>query len=200
MIVLAVGGERDVAHCGEIVAIAAQERGVAGIVLDGAIRDRAEIAALGLPVFHLGTSPRGPGKDGPGALGVPVELDGVEIDPGDLVCADADGIAVVPAARRRRRSRPRSRRSRRTRAGDRRRAPPRRDDRRRLRPEGARVRITRIEATPLAIPLAQEFHWSGGAQVGANLVLFTVHTDDGVDGLRRVDLRGPARGRRPTAS
>src|SRR6202012_2865236 len=40
----------------------------------------------------------------------------------------------------------------------------------------------RIEATPLAIPLAQEFHWAGGAQVGANLVLFTVHTDEGVSG------------------
>ena len=44
------------------------------------------------------------------------------------------------------------------------------------------MKITRIEATPLAIPLAQEFHWAGGAQVGANLVLFTVHTDDGVAG------------------
>jgi muconate cycloisomerase len=44
------------------------------------------------------------------------------------------------------------------------------------------VRISRIEATPLAIPLAQEFHWASGTQVGANLVLFTVHTDDGVVG------------------
>ena len=44
------------------------------------------------------------------------------------------------------------------------------------------MKITAIEATPLAIPLAQEFHWSGGAQLGANLVLFTVHTDEGVSG------------------
>ena len=44
------------------------------------------------------------------------------------------------------------------------------------------MKIVRIEATPLAIPLAQEFHWAGGAQVGANLVLFAVHTDDGVVG------------------
>jgi L-alanine-DL-glutamate epimerase-like enolase superfamily enzyme len=44
------------------------------------------------------------------------------------------------------------------------------------------VKISRVEATPLAIPLAQEFHWAGGAQVGANLVLFAVHTDDGVVG------------------
>lgn len=44
------------------------------------------------------------------------------------------------------------------------------------------MRITRIEATPLAVPLAQEFHWAGGAQLGANLVLFAVHTDQGVVG------------------
>jgi L-alanine-DL-glutamate epimerase-like enolase superfamily enzyme len=44
------------------------------------------------------------------------------------------------------------------------------------------VKITRVEATPLAIPLAQEFHWAGGAQVGANLVVFSVHTDEGITG------------------
>jgi L-alanine-DL-glutamate epimerase-like enolase superfamily enzyme len=44
------------------------------------------------------------------------------------------------------------------------------------------VRIASIEATPLAIPLTQEFHWAGGAQHGANLVLFAVHTEDGVVG------------------
>jgi muconate cycloisomerase len=44
------------------------------------------------------------------------------------------------------------------------------------------MRIARIEATPLAVPLAQEFHWAGGTQVGANLVLVAVHTDDGVVG------------------
>jgi L-alanine-DL-glutamate epimerase-like enolase superfamily enzyme len=44
------------------------------------------------------------------------------------------------------------------------------------------VRITRVDVLPLAVPLAQEFHWAAGAQTGANLVLFTVHTDDGVAG------------------
>jgi len=52
------------------------------------------------------------------------------------------------------------------------------------------VKITRIESTPLAIPLAQEFHWAGGAQVGANLVLFTVHTDEGVAGYGESDATG----------
>ena len=98
VIVVAVGGERETAHAGGIVASAARKRGVAGIVVDGAVRDRPELAEIGLPIFHLGTSPRGPAKNGPGALGVPVELAGVAVAPGDLVCADADGVAVVPAA------------------------------------------------------------------------------------------------------
>jgi 4-hydroxy-4-methyl-2-oxoglutarate aldolase len=98
VVVLAVGGEQTIAHCGEIIAIAAQERGLSGIVIDGAIRDRAEIATLGMPVFHRGCSPLGPAKNGPGRLGVRVEIGGVAVDPGDLVCADADGIAIVPAA------------------------------------------------------------------------------------------------------
>jgi 4-hydroxy-4-methyl-2-oxoglutarate aldolase len=97
VIVVAVGGEQGTAHAGGIVARAAKERGLAGIVVDGAVRDRPELEEIGLPVFHLGTSPRGPGKVGPGALRVPVELVGVTFAPGDLVCADADGIAVVAA-------------------------------------------------------------------------------------------------------
>ena len=100
VIVLAVGGEQQIAHCGEILAIAALERGIAGIVIDGAIRDRAEIGGLGFPIFGRGASPRGPGKGGPGALAVPVELGGVTIHPGDLVCADADGVTIVAAADR----------------------------------------------------------------------------------------------------
>jgi 4-hydroxy-4-methyl-2-oxoglutarate aldolase len=98
VIVLAVGGETATAHCGDILALAARDRGVAGIVVDGAIRDRAQLEALGLPVFHVGASPQGPGKTGPGALRVPVTLAGVTVQPGDLVCADADGIVVVAAA------------------------------------------------------------------------------------------------------
>jgi 4-hydroxy-4-methyl-2-oxoglutarate aldolase len=98
VIVLAVGGETSVAHCGDIVALAARERRVGGIVLDGAVRDRARLEAIGVPVFHRGTSPRGPGKAGPGALRVPIALDGVTVGPGDLVSADADGVAFVAAA------------------------------------------------------------------------------------------------------
>src|SRR5258705_7970039 len=53
------------------------------------------------------------------------------------------------------------------------------------------MRISRIDATPLAIPLRQEFHWASGAQVGANLVLFSVHTDDGVVGYGETVCEAP---------
>jgi 4-hydroxy-4-methyl-2-oxoglutarate aldolase len=98
VIVLAVGGERGRAHCGGIVAAAAHARCVAGLVLDGAIRDRTEVEEIGFPVFHLGASPLKPAKDGPAELRVPVEIGGVRIEPGDLVAADADGIVIVPLA------------------------------------------------------------------------------------------------------
>jgi 4-hydroxy-4-methyl-2-oxoglutarate aldolase len=98
VVVLAVGGERARAHCGGIIATAATTRGVAGIVVDGAVRDRAELEQIGLPVFHLGVSPLKPSKDGRAELGATVEIGGVRIEPGDLIAADADGIVVVPAA------------------------------------------------------------------------------------------------------
>jgi 4-hydroxy-4-methyl-2-oxoglutarate aldolase len=98
VIVLAVGGERTRAHCGGIIAAAAQMRGIAGLVVDGAVRDRAELEQIGLPVFHLGVSPLKPTKHGPAELGVTVEIGGVRIETGDLIAADADGIVAVPRA------------------------------------------------------------------------------------------------------
>ena len=98
VIVLAVGGERGRAHCGGILASAARVRGIAGIVVGGAVRDRAELEEIGLPVFHRGVSPLKPAKDGVARVGVPIEIDGVRIEPGDLIAADSDGIVVVPCA------------------------------------------------------------------------------------------------------
>lgn len=97
VVVLAAGGERGRAHCGGILAAAARRRGLAGVVVDGAVRDRAELERTGLPVFHLGTSPLKPRKDGPVQLRVPIEVAGRRVEPGDLVAADADGVLVVPA-------------------------------------------------------------------------------------------------------
>lgn len=99
VVVLAAGGEQGRAHLGGIIASAARARGVAGVVVDGAVRDRAELEAIGVPVFHRGVSPLKPTKDGPAELRVAVEIDGVRIEHGDLIAADADGVVVVPRAR-----------------------------------------------------------------------------------------------------
>ena len=182
VIVLAVGGERDVAHCGEIIAVAARTRGVAGIVArrrdPRPDRDRRARAA-GLPPRHLAARP---GQERPRERSASrSSFAGTRVEPGDLVCADADGVAIVPAPIADE-VRAAAEALDRAGAGDPRRDRARRDDRRHLRLKELRMRITAVEATPLAIPLAQEFHWAGGAQVGANLVLFTVHTDEGVSG------------------
>jgi 4-hydroxy-4-methyl-2-oxoglutarate aldolase len=98
VIVVDAGGEQNVAFAGDLVVRAAARKGIAGIVIDGAIRDRAEIAAMGFPLFHRGTSPRGAAKHFAGEIQVPIELGGAPVSPGDLVCADDDGLAVVRAA------------------------------------------------------------------------------------------------------
>lgn len=95
VVVADVQGGRDVAHCGDVLVRAARARGLRGIVLNGSIRDRAAIRELEYPVFHQGTSPRGPTKLVAGELGVPIELLGVSVQPGDLVLADDDGLVVV---------------------------------------------------------------------------------------------------------
>jgi 4-hydroxy-4-methyl-2-oxoglutarate aldolase len=99
VVVLAAGGERGRAHLGGIIASAARAGGIAGVVVDGAVRDRAELEEIGVPVFHRGVSPLKPTKIGPAELRVAVQIDGVRIEPGDLIAADADGIVVVPRAR-----------------------------------------------------------------------------------------------------
>lgn len=81
-----------------IVAGAAMARGIAAVILNGAIRDRRSIAELRYPLFHCGVSPVGPTKDVVGELGTSVSLAGVVVHTGDLVCADDDGIVVLRSA------------------------------------------------------------------------------------------------------
>jgi len=91
------GDVRDTALVGELMVYAAQRRGLAGLVIQGAVRDAAEIRALGFPVFAAAVSPRGPVKETLGALGVPIQCGGVLVCPGDLVAGDDDGVVVIPA-------------------------------------------------------------------------------------------------------
>jgi 4-hydroxy-4-methyl-2-oxoglutarate aldolase len=90
------GAGADAALLGDILVYAARLRGIAGIVLQGLVRDRAAIAAQGLPVFARGATARGPVKETLGAVQVPIQCGGVPVRPGDLVAGDDDGVVVVP--------------------------------------------------------------------------------------------------------
>lgn len=73
--------------------------GAVGAIVDGYVRDRDIIAALGFPVFARGLTPAGPWKNGPGVIGEPVAIGGVVVNPGDIVAADGDGVIVIPPHR-----------------------------------------------------------------------------------------------------
>jgi len=86
---------------GEVMAVAAQARGIAGIVTSGGVRDSLQMLALGFPVFAANVCIRGTSKDplGAGSIGEPITLGGTIVHAGDLVIGDADGVVVVPAAK-----------------------------------------------------------------------------------------------------
>ncbi len=89
------GGCTDSGPFGEIMALASQQRGLVGLVIDGAVRDSAQIAALGFPVFCRGLNIRGTVKTDPGRIGMPLDLGGVAIAPGDILVADADAVVAL---------------------------------------------------------------------------------------------------------
>ncbi|MFJ9742059.1 RraA family protein [Streptomyces sp. NPDC101166] len=84
-------------HWGEILAVAAQQRGILGLVVDGGVRDTAEQAELDFPVFARHVTVIGTGKVHLGRFTVPVRVADVVVQPDDLVVGDADGVVVVPA-------------------------------------------------------------------------------------------------------
>lgn len=96
VIVVDGGGDLTNALIGELMISHARVRGVAGIVLNGAVRDSGWIRENDLPIFAAGISHRGPYKDGPGEINVPIAIDGMVIEPGDLVIGDDDGFLSVP--------------------------------------------------------------------------------------------------------
>lgn len=96
VIVVDAGGDLTNSLMGELMLAYAIRRGVAGFVLNGAIRDVDQFIAMNLPVFAAGITHRGPYKDGPGEINVPIALDGMVIHPGDLMLGDSDGVLAVP--------------------------------------------------------------------------------------------------------
>jgi RraA family protein len=95
--VIVVDGKGDLgaALMGEIMCQQAVALGVAGVVIDGAVRDSEAIRELAFPMFAAGLNPNGPTKNVAGRLNHPISIGGVSVKPGDLVVGDADGVTVI---------------------------------------------------------------------------------------------------------
>ena len=98
VLVVRVADYYEAGYWGEIMGVAAQARGLAGLVIDGGVRDSLELTAMNFPTFSRGLCIKGTLKHGGGALNKPLAIGSVVIQPGDIVVGDADGVVVVPRA------------------------------------------------------------------------------------------------------
>src|SRR6478672_1955382 len=95
VIVVDAGGDLTNALIGEMMLTRIIKSGLAGIVIDGAVRDAGFIRGQKFPVYAAGVTHRGPYKNGPGEINVPIAIDGMVIEPGDLIIGDDDGLLCV---------------------------------------------------------------------------------------------------------
>lgn len=95
--IIVVDGQRDLANSliGELMINWAIKKGIAGVVIDGAIRDVNRIREASIPVYAAGVNPAGPYKEGPGEINFPIVCGGVTVNPGDIIVGDADGVIVI---------------------------------------------------------------------------------------------------------
>jgi len=98
VIVCGTDGFRATSVAGDLLLGMMKNRGVAGFVTDGYVRDLIGIRAVGLPCFAAGLTPNSPIRSGPGHVGLATVVGGVTIDAGDIVLGDEDGVIVVPHA------------------------------------------------------------------------------------------------------
>jgi 4-hydroxy-4-methyl-2-oxoglutarate aldolase len=97
--VVATGGYTGAAVTGDLLLGVASNRGAAGFVTDGLVRDLEDLETVGLPVYAMGVTPNSPQRRGPGSVGLPVVCGGVWIASGDVVVGDRDGVVVIPRGR-----------------------------------------------------------------------------------------------------
>ena len=95
--VIVVEDQGDLTHAliGELMMLWAERRGIAGVVVDGAMRDIDVLRGLKIAAYAAGIQPKGPYKAGPGEINVPISCGGVVVNPGDIVVGDADGLLVI---------------------------------------------------------------------------------------------------------
>ena len=98
VLVVDVGNERERGYWGEVLTTAAEARSVAGLVIDGCVRDTEALAAHRFPVFSTGVALPGATKQRPGRVGRSAAVGGVEVRAGDWIVGDSDGVVVVAAA------------------------------------------------------------------------------------------------------
>jgi 4-hydroxy-4-methyl-2-oxoglutarate aldolase len=98
VLVVDVGDEPELGYWGEVLTTAAETRGIAGLVIDGCVRDVDALAAHGFPVFSSGVALTGATKNRAGSVGHPVVAGDAHVDPGDWIVGDTDGVVVVPHA------------------------------------------------------------------------------------------------------
>ena len=96
VVVVDAGGDLTNSIVGEIMISYAINRGLAGLVINGSIRDSDALRRVSFPVYAAGVTHRGPLKTGPGEIGRPIAFDGMVIEPGDLIIGDGDGVLCIP--------------------------------------------------------------------------------------------------------
>jgi 4-hydroxy-4-methyl-2-oxoglutarate aldolase len=96
VLVVDAKGYAEAGPWGDILTLAAQTIGIAGLIIDGAVRDGESILKMGFPVFSRGLSIRAAQKNQPGRVNVPIICAGVAISPGDWIMGDRDGVVVIP--------------------------------------------------------------------------------------------------------
>ena len=98
-LVVDVGDQPERGYWGEVLTTAAEARGIAGLVIDGCVRDTAELAAHAFPVFAVGAALPGATKAQPGRVGARAVVGDVEVRAGDWIVGDDDGVTVIPGDR-----------------------------------------------------------------------------------------------------
>lgn len=99
VMVCTVGGHLECGYWGEIATVAAMEKGIAGLIIDGSVRDMAAIGILRFPVFSKGVCMKGTYKQTLGTVNQPIVCGEMSVKAGDIVLGDDDGVVIIPIER-----------------------------------------------------------------------------------------------------